>query len=247
MERRLDGHPSPLDTTRDFPQLPSHSPLNNLPLLNMSTALLDVTREIKIDHDNVRDLFDRFKAATDLKEKAILANTLVREMAIHGDAEYVKLLPIIACLSLISPSHREISVYNDYSVLGLGDTAAHNKEEHAEIKRLVYAADTTSVDKPEFSSVIERAVTTFLTHAKEEEDDQHPIMRQKLSPEDSDKLARAFLKARTKVPTRPHPAAPQTGGMAQKAAGMQAHLHDKVVETVTGRDFADLRFKHPQI
>ncbi|OSD03999.1 hypothetical protein PYCCODRAFT_1433904 [Trametes coccinea BRFM310] len=194
----------------------------------MSTALLDVTREIKIDHDNVRDLFDRFKAATDLKEKAILANTLVREMAIHGDAE-------------------EISVYNDYSVLGLGDTAAHNKEEHAEIKRLVYAADTTSVDKPEFSSVIERAVTTFLTHAKEEEDDQHPIMRQKLSPEDSDKLARAFLKARTKVPTRPHPAAPQTGDMAQKAAGMQAHLHDKVVETVTGRDFADLRFKHPQI
>ncbi|KAI9067110.1 hypothetical protein FKP32DRAFT_1588925 [Trametes sanguinea] len=194
----------------------------------MSTGLLDVTKEIKIDHDNVRDLFDRFKAATDLKEKAILANTLVREMAIHGDAE-------------------EISVYNDYSVLGLGDTAAHNKEEHAEIKRLVYDADTTSVDKPEFSSVIERAVTTFLTHAKEEEDDQHPIMRQKLSPEDSDKLARAFLKARTKVPTRPHPAAPQTGGIAQKAAGMQAHLHDKVVETVTGRDFADLRFKHPQI
>ncbi|KAI8993762.1 hypothetical protein BD414DRAFT_513444 [Trametes punicea] len=194
----------------------------------MSTGLLDVTKEIKIVHDNVRDLFDRFKAATDLKEKAILANTLVREMAIHGDAE-------------------EVSVYNDYSALGLGDTAAHNKEEHAEIKRLVHSADTTSVDKPEYTSVIERAVTAFLTHAKEEEDDQHPIMRDRLSPEDNDKLARAFLKARKMVPTRPHPAAPQTGGLAQKAAGMQAHVHDKVVESFTGRDFADLRFTHPEI
>ncbi|KAI0334958.1 hypothetical protein GY45DRAFT_1241404 [Cubamyces sp. BRFM 1775] len=194
----------------------------------MSNAMLDVTKEIRIDHDNVRDLFDRFKAATDLKEKAILANTLVREMAIHGDAE-------------------EVSVYNDYSALGLGDTAAHNKEEHAEIKRLVLDADKTSVDKPEYDSVIERAVTTFLTHAKEEEDEQHPIMRERLSPQDSDKLARAFLKARKAVPTRPHPHAPQTGGLAQKAAGMQGHLHDKVVETVTGRDFADLRFTHPEI
>ncbi|KAI0655929.1 hypothetical protein C8Q70DRAFT_922774 [Cubamyces menziesii] len=181
----------------------------------MTNAMLDVTKEIKIDHDNVRDLFDRFKAATDLKQKVILANTLVREMAIHGDAE-------------------EASVYNDYSVLGLGDTAAHNKEEHEEIKRLVLDAGKTSVDKPEYGTVIERAVTTFLTHAKEEEDEQHPIMRARLSPENSDKLARTFLKARKVVPTRS-----QASSLAQKAAG--------AAEAVTGREFADLRFAHPEI
>ncbi|KAI0373411.1 hypothetical protein BV20DRAFT_735039 [Pilatotrama ljubarskyi] len=213
----------------------------------MSNNLLEVTKEIKIDHDNVRDLFDRFKAATDLKEKAILANTLVREMAIHGDAECVRVPAHSDEFGTDGPIHREVSVYNDYSALGLGDTAAHNKEEHAEIKRLVEAADKTSVEKPEYTDVIERAVTTFLTHAKEEEDDQHPLIRAKLSPEDNDKLARAFLKARKMVPRRPHPAAPQTGGLAQKAAGLQAHVHDKVVETVTGRDFAPLRFSHPDI
>ncbi|KAI0775648.1 hypothetical protein BD413DRAFT_652053 [Trametes elegans] len=194
----------------------------------MSSNLLEVTREIKLDHDNVRDLFARFKAATDLKEKATLANTLVREMSIHGDAE-------------------DLSVYNDYSALGLGDTAAHNKEEHAEIKRLVLAADKTSVDKPEFSAVIERAVNTFLTHAKEEEDDQHPVIRQKLSAEESDKLARTFLKARNLVPTRAHPAAPQTGGVAQKAAGVVAQVQDKVLESLQGREFASLRYSHPAI
>ena len=48
---------------------------------------LDVTQEIKLDHDNVRDLFERFKSATDKDQRAMIANTLIREMAIHGDAE----------------------------------------------------------------------------------------------------------------------------------------------------------------
>ncbi|KAI0372953.1 hypothetical protein BV20DRAFT_939052 [Pilatotrama ljubarskyi] len=194
----------------------------------MATAsnTLDVTHEIKIDHDNVRDLFDRYKSATDLNEKTTIANTLIREMAIHGDAE-------------------EISVYNDYGALGLGDTASHNKEEHAEIKKLVYDADATRMTKAEYDEVLQKAVTAFLTHAKEEEDEQHPLIRQKLTPEQNDKIARAFLKARTMVPSRPHPWAPQTGGIAQKAAGLQGAFHDKVIETVEGRQFVDLKYQHP--
>jgi hypothetical protein len=73
-------------------------------------ALLDVAKEIKLDHDNVRDLFARymppilvsiyssclpsslsFTAATAVDEKAAIANTLIREMAIHSDAECVTL------------------------------------------------------------------------------------------------------------------------------------------------------------
>ncbi|KAI0675012.1 hypothetical protein C8Q78DRAFT_1010010 [Trametes maxima] len=182
----------------------------------MSAAMFDVTKEIKLDHDNVRDLFDMFKAAADLKQKAALANTLIREMTIHGDAE-------------------EISVYNDYSVVGLGDAAVHNQEEHAEIKQLLTAAGKTTVDKPEYTSVIERAVTAFLTHAKEEEDEQHPLLRNKLSAQDNDRLARAFLKARKLVPNRP-----QNAGAAapQKAAPAQA---------TSNNEFAALRFAHPEL
>ncbi|KAI0636684.1 hypothetical protein C8Q77DRAFT_518191 [Trametes polyzona] len=243
------------------------STARTFPLRTMATAsgFLDVTHEIKLDHDNVRDLFERcvhpafcagslsrrcrllsrYKAATDLNEKMVIANTLIREMAIHGDAE-------------------EVSVYNDYGSLGLGDTAAHNKEEHAEIKRLVYDADATRMTKPEYDNVLRKAVTAFITHAKEEEDEQFPLILQKLTPEQNDKVARAFLKARTMVPTRPHPWAPQTGGIAQKAAGLQGAFHDKVclddlprcgvvsltpviqvVETIEGRQFVDLKYQHP--
>jgi hypothetical protein len=50
-------------------------------------SLLDVAHEIKLDHDNVRDLYARFTAATAVDEKAAIANTMIREMAIHADAE----------------------------------------------------------------------------------------------------------------------------------------------------------------
>ncbi len=42
------------------------------------------------------------------------------------------------------------------------------------------------------------------------------------------KMARAFIKARGAAPPRPHPWAPQTGGILQKAAAAQANIHDKV-------------------
>jgi len=189
--------------------------------------LLDVTREIKLDHDNVRELFDRYKATTDPRTKKAIANTVIREMAVHSDAE-------------------EVSVYNDYAAVGLGDTATHNKEDHAEVKKLVYAADSHGFGKPDYDDILAKAVTAFDTHAREEETDQHPTLRQKLSLEDNDRIARAFLKARTAVPSRPHPWAPQSGGIAQKAAGAQGKLHDKVVETLTDRDFVDVKYTHPK-
>jgi hypothetical protein len=63
----------------------------------------------------------------------------------------------------------------------------------------------------------------------------------------SQAFARSFLAARKKVPTRPHPAAPQTGGAAQKLAGLQASVHDKIVEKLGGREFVDLKQQHVEV
>ncbi|KAM5543196.1 hypothetical protein V8D89_003070 [Ganoderma adspersum] len=195
--------------------------------MSPTSTHLDVTEQIIIDHNNVHDLFERYQKAADKNEKAAIANTLIREMAVHGDAE-------------------ETSVYNDYANLGLGDTVAHNKEEHKEVKDAVYAADRARTRRADCDQVLEKAVHTFLSHAKEEEEDQLPLVRARLSPQDNDKVARAFLKARTVVPTRPHPSAPQTGGVAQKVAGMPAAAQDKIVETVGGREFVPLKHQHPE-
>jgi len=191
-------------------------------------GLLKIANEIKLDHDNVRDLYERFKVARTHDERGVIANTLIREMAVHSDAE-------------------EISVYNDYEKLGLGDEATHNREEHAEVKRLVYAADAAPIDHRDYTNIMGQAVTAFLTHAEEEENDQLIKLTQRLSHEDNNVLARAFLQARQAVPTRPHPLAPQTGGLAQKAAGVQGRLHDKIIETLGRRKFTDLKYEHPKV
>ena len=41
--------------------------------------------------------------------------------------------------------------------------------------------------------------------------------------------------------------APQTGGLAQKAAGAQGMFHDKIIETLGNRKFVDLKFSHPEL
>ena len=71
-------------------------------------TMLDVAHEVKLDHDNVRDLLQRFKSESDKDTKKNIANTLIREMAIHGDAE-------------------EMSIYTQYAKMGMGDAAEHNK------------------------------------------------------------------------------------------------------------------------
>ncbi|KAH9855244.1 hypothetical protein C2E23DRAFT_866859 [Lenzites betulinus] len=190
--------------------------------------LLDVTKEIKIDHDNIRDLFDRFQATTDLKQKATLANTMMREIAIHSEAE-------------------DNSVYNEYGALGLADAVAHNKEDHAQIKRLTDAADKASFDDSDYTAVVERAVTTFLAHAKQEEDEQHPRMREKLSPQRSDDLARAFLKVRKAALAREEPSAAESGDLSHKVRAGQTPVRQRLCDSVAGRDVAPLYHSHPEI
>ncbi|KAJ7598574.1 hypothetical protein C8J56DRAFT_770100 [Mycena floridula] len=193
-----------------------------------NASLLDVSKEITLDHNNVRDLFSKFKEAPSNDEKERIANTLIREMAIHSDAE-------------------EISVYNDLGHHGFGDIASHNREEHAEVKKLVYAADDASLDQTHYDEIMARAVNAFLDHAQEEETELLPKFVSQLSPEENDAIARNFLKARIAVPSRPHPWAPVSGGVAQKAAGLQGKFHDKVIETLGGRKFTDLKYLHPEI
>jgi hypothetical protein len=68
-----------------------------------------------------------FKTTTDATQKKAIANTLVREMAVHGDAEYARLLIFMQLVVYNLHLCREISVYNAYKRLGLGDAEQHNK------------------------------------------------------------------------------------------------------------------------
>ncbi|KAI0747827.1 hypothetical protein C8Q80DRAFT_1168662, partial [Daedaleopsis nitida] len=76
----------------------------------LTTMSLNIVDIIKTDHDNVRDLFQKFKAATDT-DKVAIGNTILREMSVHGDAE-------------------DASLYNTFEQKGLGKVAAIDRSTH---------------------------------------------------------------------------------------------------------------------
>lgn len=59
-------------------------------------------------------------------------------------------------------------------------------DEHAEVKKLVYAADSTAVSSPNYDEVLAKAVNGFLAHAREEEEEQFAVLKSKLSSTEND-------------------------------------------------------------
>lgn len=54
---------------------------------------------------------------------------------------------------------------------------------------------------------------------QDEENNQYKQLSAKLTTEEKANLARDFIKAREMAPSRPHPSAPQSGGVGQKVMG----------------------------
>ncbi|EED85135.1 predicted protein [Postia placenta Mad-698-R] len=192
-----------------------------------SGQLLDVTREVKFDHDNVRDLFARFQSTNDRTMKTAIANTFVREMEIHNDAE-------------------DISVYKYYETAGMGDMASQNKAKHMKVREYALRVEETPLSE-EYDRALEKAFRVFNDHAQDEEQRQHPLLKEKLSAEDNDKIARSFLKARKTVAPRPRPLTPQMTNVAEKAQELRGRAHSEVGEEPTNRMFVDVKHAHPAV
>lgn len=151
-----------------------------------------------------------FKATTDATQKKAIANTLIREMAIHGDAEYVctcmyraRSLTTLCmqrslCIQRIQASRpwrrrgtqQRLVYVPSSSPFGLW--IFHATEEHAEVKKAVYDADTHGFDSADYDTVMGKAYTTFISHAQEEEQQQFSQLKAKLTPEESDVRSFSF-------------------------------------------------------
>lgn len=54
------------------------------------------------------------------------------------------------------------------------------------MKKVVHEADAAKVSDPNFEDIIKRAVTTFLAHAQEEEEQQFSLIQKALTAEQND-------------------------------------------------------------
>ncbi|QRV78057.1 hemerythrin-like protein [Ceratobasidium sp. AG-Ba] len=194
-----------------------------------SMASLDYYNEILVDHNNVRDLHQRFTQAYKNKDEKLMndiANTIVHEAALHSDGE-------------------ELSIYKVLDKHGLHDAAEKDREEHQQVKQAMSHVDSSSISSlgiDGYAAAVEKACKLFLQHAEDEENVQYKQLSAKLTSEDKASLAKDFLKARAMAPSRPHPSAPQDGGVGQKLMGTMAKPVDAAVSAA--RNFVDLKYQH---
>ena len=159
----------------------------------------------------------------------------------------------------LPPSLREITVYNSSGLTK--EDSKSLRDEHQELEEILYSLDYTKLSSPEFGPKFKSALKHFIEHSDHEErgaiggsaaGQTHEggsltALAQKLSGDDNHKLAQEFVAARKVVPTRPHPLAPQNGGLLQKILGMGTKIpHDKIVETLQGKTFIpveELRYR----
>ncbi|KAJ1019391.1 hypothetical protein NDA16_004508 [Ustilago loliicola] len=194
-----------------------------------SLRLLD---EIKVDHDNIRDLLKRFQDAHQKGDEKLctdIASTVIHEAAVHSDAE-------------------ELSIYKMMDQHGLKQIVEKDRNDHQQVKQAMAdlsAHGISDVGLEVYAKRVVEACKLFLHHAEEEESDQLPRLVKELSEKDRTKAVEDFLQARKMAPTRPHPSAPQSGGISQKAMGAVGKAADVAMDV--GRNFVDLKYHHSDV
>jgi len=192
-------------------------------------ASLDYYDEIMVDHNNIRDLHKRFVAAHKSKDEDLMnniANTIVREAALHSDGE-------------------ELSIYKVLDSHGLHEDAEIDRAAHQTLKKAFSHVDSNSIKSlgvDEFANAVDNACKLLFQHAEEEETVHYKQLSAKLTDAEKSSLAVDFLKARDMAPSRPHPSSPQTGGVAQKLMGTMAKPGDAAINRM--RTFVELKHQH---
>ncbi|KAF8601296.1 hypothetical protein BDV93DRAFT_608220 [Ceratobasidium sp. AG-I] len=196
---------------------------------SLRMAALNYYDEVMVDHNNIRDLHQRFLNAHKSKDETLMtniANTIVREAAVHSDGE-------------------ELSIYKVLDQHGLNDAAENDRAAHQTLKQAFSHVDSSSIKSlgvDEYAKAVDTACNLLFQHAAEEENVHYKQLSAKLTDAEKSNLAVDFLKARMMAPSRPHPSAPQSGGVAQKLMGGMAKPHDAIVSSM--RTFVELKHQH---
>ncbi|MFQ3787054.1 hemerythrin domain-containing protein [Halomonas sp. A29] len=184
---------------------------------NTTTSTQDVVDILTIDHREMEDLLDQIQRSPDVEQRRDLTDTLIAEVVRHAVAEEMHLYPVME--KRIPDGEEE---------------AEHDKEEHDEIVQVMKQLEDTDAAEPVFMDRVQKLDELLRHHAKDEEVDQFPKLRQRISREDLVELGRKVEKAKQMAPTRPHPSAPHSE-LFHKTVGPGVGMVDRLRDQLSGR------------
>ena len=170
------------------------------------------------DHNIIRACSQSYKSAVP-NEKQKFANELIRQIAIHSAAEEIAVYPVIE------------------SRLVRGQFAAdHAREEHSEVKFALHQLDKMKYAKnPGFDDQVDQVMNVLIHHMKDEEEVLLPQLRQSCWEKELVDICDQYTALKGKVPTHPHPYAPDRPPLETIVGMMQAPI-DKAYDMVA-REF----------
>ena len=170
---------------------------------------MDIIDLLTKDHSEVNQLFGRFSQSSKPETQDELAKDIIHELSVHAAVEEQFVYPLVRA-----------------KVDGGDDLVDHGIEEHQEVKRLLAEIEKLDPGSVEFTSKMDKVISSVREHVEEEEGDVLPKLRESTSAETREKLGSVVDSAKKVVPTHPHPLVPGTA-TAQLIAGPWATMVDK--------------------
>lgn len=175
---------------------------------------MDVITLLTNDHHEVNQLFGRFSRASKPETRERLAKQVIHELSVHAAVEEQFVYPTLRA-KLEEGS----------------DMADHAIDEHQEVKRLLDDLERDDPSRASFGHTMDKVIASVREHVSEEEGEVLPALRAATDSEFRNKLGEVVERAKSLVPTHPHPLVPGTA-TGQLIAGPWATLIDRVRDLV---------------
>ncbi|KXS21073.1 hypothetical protein M427DRAFT_27528 [Gonapodya prolifera JEL478] len=186
------------------------------PLPSALQAAGSIGNRIMSDHKAIFDLYDRYQAATDPNLREKIENTIIREIAVHSTVEEIVVYPVIEKNFENGKAH-----------------ADKLRAEHLQVKK-----DFQNFDTNREPTLLSKIIRELRRHVDFEDQQEIPQLKAKLTTAEDQSLVTQWDKTRPTVPTRPHPLAPDHGGITEAAAGMLAKPLDAIKNAT--REFVEV-------
>jgi hemerythrin-like domain-containing protein len=180
---------------------------------------MDAITLLTQDHREVEQLFQRFDQAQGEQRREV-AGTIIRELAIHSEIEKLHLYPTLR--ESLGEEGQKLS--------------EHSLEEHQQIEEILAELDHSLGDAATqpFAARMQAVLRDVKQHVEEEENEIFPKLRRALDLARLNEIGDRMAEAKAKVPTHPHPSAPNQG-MAHEVMGRAAGIIDRVRDRIAGR------------
>jgi hemerythrin superfamily protein len=178
----------------------------------------DVATVLTVDHREMERLYDEYQRVEgdpDASER--IARDLTRLIVQHALAEEQVLYPVMKT-ALPNGEHE----------------VAEARDQHKSIEWMLEALEQLEAQDTAFGETVRALMLEVIPHAREEEEDLFPSLREAVGDDEMRSLGGKIEAAKRIAPTRPHPLVPNTAPMRTMAAPVAA-VADRVRDRIEQR------------